>query len=47
MCLCLDCAKEYNKKKPNGKPLIEPECPMCRQQIKSFINIQGLEIKSE
>ena len=42
MCLCLDCAMLFNDKKPNGEPLMPAECPVCRNSIKSFINIQGL-----
>ncbi len=45
MCLCLTCAMLYNEKDANNKNKMKPECPVCRGLIKSFINIQGLEVK--
>lgn len=42
MCLCLDCASLFNQRDKNNRSKVKAECPMCRSNIQSFINIQGI-----
>lgn len=42
MCLCLDCAGLFNQRDKNNRSKVKAECPMCRSNIQSFINIQGI-----
>lgn len=46
MCLCLDCAKLYNERDSKNKKKMKAECPVCKNPIASFLNIQGKNILS-
>lgn len=45
MCLCLKCTNLFQEKKQDNKPVMKHECPICRMEIKSFINIKGLKFE--
>ena len=44
MSLCLNCANMYNEvNEETGEFKLTKECPVCREKIKCFIHVKGLE----